>query len=70
MSTLSYSITGPFLRSPVQEWQPHAKQSASTIEWWYVTTVLYDASGTLAWLPAGSRRETTPASCNDRSPSV
>ena len=45
MSTLSHSITEPFLRSPVQEWQPHARQSASMIEWWYVTTVLYDASG-------------------------
>jgi predicted secreted hydrolase len=47
MSTLGYSITEPFLRSPVEEWQPHARQSASTIEWWYVTTVLCDASGNL-----------------------
>jgi hypothetical protein len=29
MATLSYSVTEPALRSPVEEWQPHAKQSES-----------------------------------------
>ncbi len=27
MTTLSYSVTEPALRSPVEEWQPHGKQS-------------------------------------------
>jgi hypothetical protein len=39
MATLSYSVTEPALRSPVEEWQPHAKQSESTHEWWYLTAV-------------------------------
>jgi len=30
MTTLSYSLTQPALRSPVEEWQPHDKQSEST----------------------------------------
>ena len=30
MTTLSYSVTEPALRSPVEEWQPHGKQSEST----------------------------------------
>ena len=29
MATLSYSVREPALRSPVEEWQPHAKQSES-----------------------------------------
>jgi hypothetical protein len=29
MATLSYSVTEPALRSPVEEWQPHRKQSES-----------------------------------------
>jgi predicted secreted hydrolase len=45
MATLSYSVTEPALRSPVEEWQPHAKQSESTHEWWYLTAVAHDAAG-------------------------
>jgi hypothetical protein len=30
MSTLSFSVTEPALRSPVEEWQPHRKESEST----------------------------------------
>src|SRR5713226_10608608 len=30
MATLGYSVTEPALRSPVEEWQPHGKQSEST----------------------------------------
>src|SRR6266436_1618641 len=30
MTTLSYSVTEPALRSPVEKWQPHGKQSGST----------------------------------------
>src|SRR5260370_16668775 len=45
MSTLSYSITEPALRSPVEEWQPHGKESESTTEWWYLTAVVHDTTG-------------------------
>jgi hypothetical protein len=54
MTTLSYSITKPALRSPVEEWQPHGKQSESTMEWWYLTAIVHDAAGNryfLAWCP-------------------
>src|SRR5258708_23513982 len=66
MATLSYSVTEPALRSPVEEWQPHAKQSESTTEWWYVTGLVHDTAGNpyfLAWCPfhfSGAPR--TPAS--------
>jgi transcriptional regulator with GAF, ATPase, and Fis domain len=30
MTSLNYSVTEPALRSPVEEWQPHGKQSEST----------------------------------------
>jgi predicted secreted hydrolase len=54
MATLSYSVTEPALRSPVEEWQPHGKQSESSHEWWYVTAVVHDTAGNpyfLAWCP-------------------
>src|SRR5260370_25863105 len=66
MATLSYSVTEPVLRSPVEEWQPHAKQSESTTEWWYVTGLVHDTAGNpyfLACCPfhfTGQKR--TPAS--------
>src|SRR5260370_32927467 len=66
MATLSYSVTEPALRSPVEEWQPHSKQSESTTEWWYVTAMVHDTAGNsyfLAWCPfhfSGEKR--TPAS--------
>jgi predicted secreted hydrolase len=54
MATLSYSVTEPALRSPVEEWQPHGKQSESTTEWWYLTAVVHDTAGNpyfLVWCP-------------------
>ena len=54
MTTLSYSVTEPALRSPVEEWQPHGKQSESTTEWWYLTAVVHDTAGNryfLVWCP-------------------
>jgi predicted secreted hydrolase len=45
MTTLSYSVTEPALRSPVEEWQPHRKQSESTTEWWYLTAVVHGTAG-------------------------
>jgi hypothetical protein len=66
MTTLSYSLTEPALRSPVEEWQPHGKQSDSTTEWWYLTAVVHDTTGNpyfLAWCPfhfAGAK--SSPAS--------
>ncbi len=50
MTTLSYSIAGPALRSPVEEWQPHGKQSESTTEWWYLTATVHDTAGNLYFL--------------------
>jgi predicted secreted hydrolase len=54
MTTLSYSVTEPALRTPVEEWQPHHKQSESTTEWWYLTAVVHDTAGNpyfLVWCP-------------------
>src|ERR1700722_14126978 len=54
MATLSYSVTQPALRSPVEEWQPHGKQSESTTEWWYLTALVHDIAGNsyfLVWCP-------------------
>src|SRR5260370_39056705 len=63
MATLSYSVTQPALRSPVEEWQPHGKQSESTTEWWYLTAVVNDTAGNpyfLVWCQIGR------ASCRER----
>jgi predicted secreted hydrolase len=66
VTTLAYSVTEPALRSPVEEWQPHAKQSALSTEWWYMTGIVHDTAGNpyfLAWCPfhfAGEK--TSPAS--------
>jgi predicted secreted hydrolase len=66
MSTLSYSITQPTLRSPVEEWQPHGKQSESTTEWWYLTALVHDTAGNpyfLVWCPFHfSGEKSSPAS--------
>src|SRR5258705_13230198 len=45
MTTLSYSVAEPALRSPVEEWPPHGKQSESTSEWWYLTALVHDVAG-------------------------
>src|SRR5258708_17090396 len=67
MATLSYSVTEPALRSPVEEWQPHSKQSETTIEWWYVTAIVHDTAGKPSFLsscpsPPTSRKKVTPVS--------
>ena len=54
MATLSYSAAAPPLRSPVEEWQPHTKQSESTTKWWYLTALVHSTTGNtyfLAWCP-------------------
>src|SRR6266852_2350897 len=67
MTTLSYSITKPTLRSPVAEWQPHGKQSESATEWWYLTALVHDAAGNryfLVWCPfhfSGEKSSTASA---------
>jgi len=45
MTTLSYSATELALRSPIEEWQPHGKQSESTSGWEHLNTL------TGKWLP-------------------
>jgi hypothetical protein len=54
MTTLSYSVAEPALRSPVLEWQPHGRQGETSIEWWYLTALVHDAAGNpyfLFWCP-------------------
>ena len=66
MTTLSYSITKPTLRSPVAEWQPHGKQSETATEWWYLTALVNDTAGNryfLVWCPFHfSGEKSSPAS--------
>ena len=66
MMTLSYNIAEPALRSPVEEWQPHGKQSDSATEWWYFTAVVHDTAGNpyfLVWCPFHfSGEKASPAS--------
>src|ERR1700737_163870 len=66
MNTLSYSTTKPALRSPVEEWQPHGKQSESSTEWWDLTAVVHDTAGhpyCLVWCPFHfSGEKASPAS--------
>jgi hypothetical protein len=66
MGTLTYSVTEPALRSPVEEWQPHRKQSESTTEWWYLTALVRDTAGSLyflVWCPFHfSGEKSSPAS--------
>jgi predicted secreted hydrolase len=45
MTLLSYDIEHPVLRSPAEEWQPHAAQTASSTEWWYLTSLAFDNVG-------------------------
>ena len=42
---LTFDVKNPVLRSPMEEWAPHAKMSDKSFEWWYTTTIAYDASG-------------------------
>jgi predicted secreted hydrolase len=52
LTLLSYDIEHPTLRSPVEEWQPHAVQSRKSTEWWYLTSLAFDNVGNpyfLAW---------------------
>src|SRR5882757_7100201 len=45
MALLSYDIEHPTLRPPVEEWQPHATQTAKSTEWWYLTSLAFDTAG-------------------------
>ena len=45
MTVLSYDTEHPALRSPVEEWQPHAAQSPKSTEWWYLTSLTFDDVG-------------------------
>lgn len=50
---LDYDIASAKCRSPEAEWQPHARQSIATFEWWYLTALLHDTAGTpyfLLWM--------------------
>jgi predicted secreted hydrolase len=52
MTVLSYDIERAKLRSPVEEWQPHAAQTNKSTEWWYLTSLVFDNVGNpyfLAW---------------------
>lgn len=42
---ISYDTQNMTHRSAKEEWQPHRAQSATSIEWWYLTALLHDASG-------------------------
>jgi predicted secreted hydrolase len=46
MTTLTHSVTESILRSTVEDWQPHGKQSESTTEWWYLSALSADANTT------------------------
>src|SRR5260370_3616638 len=45
MTVLSYDVKRPKLRSPVEEWQPHAAQTPKSTEWWYLTSLAFDNVG-------------------------
>ena len=52
MTVLSYDIEHPTLRSPAEEWQPHAAESRTSKEWWYLTSLAFDNVGnpySLVW---------------------
>lgn len=42
---IDYDVEGKKLRSPMEEWKPHLVQTDKTFEWWYLTSLLYDAAG-------------------------
>lgn len=49
---LPYDLKSPVLRTPEEEWRPHAWNSDESTEWWYITSCFYDTSGTpymLVW---------------------
>jgi hypothetical protein len=51
---LSYDVTRPMTkRSFVEEWAPHARQSAKSFEWWYMTATVHDAQGNPYFLYIG-----------------
>ena len=45
MTLLSYDTEHPTLRTPVEEWQPHAAQTRKSTEWWYLTSLAFDNAG-------------------------
>lgn len=42
---LDYDVKNPVVRSPVEEWKPHARMDENSFEWWYITSVAYDEQG-------------------------
>jgi len=51
---LSYDPNGADHRNSTEEWQPHRHQTIKTLEWWYVTGLVYDTEGNpyfFAWCP-------------------
>ena len=42
---IDYDIQNRVMRSPAEEWHPHIAQTDKTMDWWYVTTMLYDTAG-------------------------
>lgn len=42
---ISYDTQNMSHRSAKEEWQPHRAQTTTSMEWWYITALLYDSSG-------------------------
>lgn len=42
---LDFDVKNPVLRSPTEEWKPHARMNENSFEWWYITSVAYDEQG-------------------------
>ena len=42
---LTFDVRNPVVRSPREEWRPHARMSEKSYEWWYVTVHASDNSG-------------------------
>jgi predicted secreted hydrolase len=45
MTLLSYDVEYPSVRTPDEEWQPHAAQTRRSTEWWYLTSLAFDNVG-------------------------
>jgi predicted secreted hydrolase len=46
-SELSYNTKNMTHRSAVEKWQPHARQTNLTQEWWYTTAFFHDTKDQL-----------------------
>jgi hypothetical protein len=54
MTSLNYSVTEPALRSPVEEWQPHGKQSESTTVLSRLSPLRDEQEQLIRWYVAGT----------------